>query len=190
MTNFELGVHVPLIIRAPWMIQSCGVETAVLAEMIDVYPTLAALAGLPDPKHIVGSVGINGTSLLPVFHDPQNTSLKSAAFSQFAKNNIGTSVACKFWRNETKLMGYTIRTDDWRYTAWFEFDNRTAAYPGKHFGRVLVEKELGRELYDHRGDTCKWLDFPGENRNLVAHPELSVIVADLHKQLLEYIQLK
>ena len=45
MTNFELGVHIPLIIRAPWIASSVGGETAVLAEMVDMYPTLAALAG-------------------------------------------------------------------------------------------------------------------------------------------------
>ena len=47
MTNFELGVHIPLIIRAPWMQASLGRETAVLAEMVDIYPTLSALAGRP-----------------------------------------------------------------------------------------------------------------------------------------------
>ena len=33
MTNFELGVHIPLIIRAPWIASSIGQETAVLAEV-------------------------------------------------------------------------------------------------------------------------------------------------------------
>jgi hypothetical protein len=60
-----------------------------------------------------GSEGINGTSLAPSIADPTDTSIKTAAFSQFSKNNIGTSVAPKFFRNATKLMGYTIRTDEW-----------------------------------------------------------------------------
>ena len=42
MTNFELGVHIPLIIRVPWMQHSVGRESAVLAEMVDVFPTLAS----------------------------------------------------------------------------------------------------------------------------------------------------
>jgi arylsulfatase A-like enzyme len=190
MTNFELGVHVPLIVRAPWMTAARGRETNVLAEMVDVYPTLSALAGLPDPKSLNGSYGINGTSLLPVFHDPSNSSVKVDAFSQFAKNNIGTSVECRFWRNQTKLMGYTIRTHDWRYTAWFKFDNATAAYPGKHFGRVLISEVLGRELYNHQGDTCKWLDFPGENNNLVDDTQYEGVVSDLHQRIIDYIQIK
>jgi hypothetical protein len=104
--------------------------------MVDMYPTLAALAGLPDPRTVAGSEGINGTSLLPAFVDPVNaTYLKQAAFSQFSKNNApgdkggGTNVACTFFRNATKLMGYTIRTHDWRYTAWFRFDGAGARGP-------------------------------------------------------------
>ena len=38
--------------------------------MVDMFPTLAALAGLPDPRTIAGSQGINGTSLLPALIDP------------------------------------------------------------------------------------------------------------------------
>ena len=48
------------------MPNSIGKYTAVLAEMVDVFPTLAALAGLPDPRTVAGSIGINGTSLAPV----------------------------------------------------------------------------------------------------------------------------
>ena len=56
------------------MIQhSSGKETNVLAEMVDAYPTLAALAGLPDPRQMRGSEGINGTSLVPAIADPTNT---------------------------------------------------------------------------------------------------------------------
>jgi iduronate 2-sulfatase len=49
MTNFEVALRTPLIIRAPWMKSSVGRVTSVLAEAVDFYPTLAALAGLPDP---------------------------------------------------------------------------------------------------------------------------------------------
>ena len=62
-TNFELGVHIPLIVRAPFMKNAVGQETAVLAEMVDIFPTLAALAGLPDPYTVPGADTINGTSL-------------------------------------------------------------------------------------------------------------------------------
>jgi hypothetical protein len=86
--------------------------------MVDVFPTLAQLAGLPEPQKIPGSEGINGTSLVPALLDPANaTYMKPAAFSQFSKNNApgdggagGTSVACTFFRNATKLMGCQLRS--------------------------------------------------------------------------------
>lgn len=142
-----------------------------------------------------GSEGINGTSLVPSIADPRNTSIKTAAFSQFSKNNIGTGVNPKFYRNQTMLMGYTVRTDEWRYTSWFLFDHAGARGPfgpatGNFFGRVLVDQIIGRELYDHRGDSGKYLDWPGENVNLVNYTEHAATVAGLHAQLLDYIQLK
>ena len=45
MTNFELGVRVPLIIRTPWLPESVGVKMNALAEAVDLFPTFASLAG-------------------------------------------------------------------------------------------------------------------------------------------------
>ena len=195
-TNFERAVKVPLIIRAPWLANSIGQRSKALVEMVDMYPTLAALSGLPPPE--TEGQGLNGTSLLPIFEMPATAIVKAAAFSQFAKgaggptdgvNNWGDSLPVnfsvwnKFHRNATKLMGYTIRTDEWRYTAWFEFSD-VAIRPltdGYH--------SLGRELYDHRGDTGLWIDWPGENVNLVDRSELATIVNALHAAILGYIRL-
>ena len=45
MSNFELGVRVPLMIHVPWKPSSAGKHTQELAELVDMYPTLADLAG-------------------------------------------------------------------------------------------------------------------------------------------------
>merc|ERR1712166_1482262 len=123
MTNFEVALRTPLIIRAPWMKNSIGRVTDVLAEAVDLYPTLAALAGLPDPRADANQQ-INGTSLMPVFENPDNIEIKDAAFSQFAKPQKKQPFL--FWptpaRNATEIMGYTVRVADWRYTCWFGFD--------------------------------------------------------------------
>ena len=47
--------------------------------------------------------------------------------------------------------GYTIRTHEWRYTAWFRFsfEGARGPYPTDapdYFGRVLVDESLGTEL--------------------------------------------
>ena len=38
--------------------------------------------------------------MVQVFTDPTDISVKEAAFSQFAKNNIGTGVDPKYYRNQ------------------------------------------------------------------------------------------
>jgi hypothetical protein len=96
-------------------------------------------------------------------------------------------------------MGYTIRTHDWRYTAWWRFDHENARGPcndyeapcaaSGFFGGIRLDESLGAELYDHRGDSGKWLDWPGENVNLVNYTEYASVVKELHGQLLDYIQL-
>ena len=48
-TNFELDTRVPLIVRTPDM-KDAGKPTSSLVELVDLYPTLAELAGLPLTK--------------------------------------------------------------------------------------------------------------------------------------------
>ena len=45
MSNYELGTRVPMMIRAPWMQSTAGKRTSALVELVDLYPTLADLAG-------------------------------------------------------------------------------------------------------------------------------------------------
>eukprot|EP00037_Helgoeca_nana_P022103 m.224813 g.224813 ORF g.224813 m.224813 type:complete len:224 (-) comp25890_c0_seq4:1023-1694(-) len=180
MTNFEVALRTPLIIRAPWMTASIGRVTSVLAEAVDFYPTLAALAGLPDP--ITEMQELNGTSLLPVFVNPDDINFKSAAYSQFAKPSRGNPYA--FWptpaRNATEIMGYSVRVDDWRCTIWFGFDGKTVT--------VNTTDVIGIELYDHRGDPGE-LDWAGEHRNAASDLGNADLLSELHGKILDYIRL-
>ena len=54
---------------------------------------------------------------------------------------------------------------------------------------LAPQTELGRELYDHRGDTGMWLDWPGEEINLAHDPRYESVLAELHTRVLEYIRL-
>ena len=183
MTNFEVALRTPLIIRAPWKTGSVGRTTDVLAEAVDLYPTLAALAGLPPPES--EGEAVNGTSLEPVFDDPVGQAgLKAAAFSQFAKPSL--SQPFTFWptpqRNATEIMGYTVRVDQWRYTCWFKF-NKTTIVPITNDDGII-----GRELYSHVGDPGS-LDWEGEHINVVEDPRHADIIIELHKKLVDYIRL-
>ena len=96
-TNFEEATRSLLIFSLPGQ-RTAGTTTAVLAEFVDIYPTLCELAGLPIPE------GLEGTSLAPVLNAPDRP-FKKAAFSQYPR---------------LKLMGHSIRTDRYRYTEWAE----------------------------------------------------------------------
>ena len=56
----ETGVRVPLIIRDPSTPQSHGKTNAALVELIDLYPSLAELAGVP----LEAAETIDGISLI------------------------------------------------------------------------------------------------------------------------------
>jgi arylsulfatase A-like enzyme len=96
MSLFENSARVPLIISAPGA-KAKGQSTKSLAELVDLYPTLADLCGLPAPAYL------DGKSQRPVLDDASK-SVKDAAFTQL--------------RRGEKLHGYSIRTPRWRYTLW------------------------------------------------------------------------
>ncbi len=95
-TNFELDTRVPLIVRVPGM-KTTGKSSASLVELVDLYPTLAELAGLPITEQL------EGRSFAPILNDP-NHDTKTAALSQYPRGG--------------GLMGYSMRTATYRLTQW------------------------------------------------------------------------
>ncbi len=106
MTNFELGTRVPLIVSVPGQ-TTAGQRTRALVELVDLYPTLAELAGLPLPPEL------EGTSFAPLLQNPARP-WKRAAFSQYLRPG------------KDRFMGRSIRTDRWRYTEWTNARNESA----------------------------------------------------------------
>jgi arylsulfatase A-like enzyme len=105
-SNVENDTHAPLIISAPGL-KTAGKHSPSLVEFVDVYPTLAELAGLSLPQHL------EGLSLVPVLRDPAKV-VKSAAFSQYPRPNKGQ-----------RLMGYSMRTERYRFTRWVARDDHS-----------------------------------------------------------------
>ena len=62
-TNYEQAARIPLIIVAPGVARA-GAKTGMLAETVDLYPTLCELAGLPVPA------GLDGASVAAALRDP------------------------------------------------------------------------------------------------------------------------
>lgn len=106
MTNFELGTHVPLILATPRQ-KTAGQHCGAFVEFVDIFPTLAELAGLPLLPQL------EGTSFRPLLEKPEQP-WKQAAFSQYQRPG------------KERIMGRSVRTERWRYTEWVNGKNESA----------------------------------------------------------------
>jgi len=180
-SNFDLVVRVPLMIHVPWMPDSWGKRTSGLVELIDVFPTVAALAGLPAPD------GVDGTDQSALVASPASSG-PEAAYHQYPACGCdhaaevcfnSTRAACNNSpRNTFNFMGYTVRVATWRYTAWFEWNNVTLT---PNFDGPYAE-----ELYNHTGDHSFEMDA---YENINAAKSNPTLAAALHKQLVEFFGL-
>lgn len=141
-SNFEETVRVPLVMHVPWKPASQGKTTMALTELVDVFPTLAALSGLPAPP------GVDGADLSALLDDPTAAG-KEAAFHQYpacsdTEFNQTRGGCNNVARNEFDFMGYTMRTAQYRYTRWLRWNKTT----------LLAEwdGDYAEELYDHADD--------------------------------------
>ena len=75
-SNFDLAVRVPLLIRHPRKPNAAGRKTGAIVELVDMFPTLASLAGLPPPP------GVDGDDVSALFDDP-DAAPKVAAFHEY-----------------------------------------------------------------------------------------------------------
>lgn len=147
-TNFENATRVPLIINAPGLDQPG--HTAALTELVDLFPTLTSLCGLKTPKHLAG------VSLEPVIKNATEK-VKSFAFSQFIRPYAALSDTAKM-----KTMGYSLRSDKYRYTEWCDLETNTV---------------IATELYDHS-------TTHDETINVASQPDHADAVKNLHKELM------
>ncbi len=101
MSLFEESLRVPLIVAVPRKTTK-GKSSAAIAELVDVYPTLAELCGLTPPP------GLQGKSLIPWVDDPGKRS-EAVAYSQVTRRG-----------NNDPFQGRSVRNDRYRYTEWDE----------------------------------------------------------------------
>jgi len=92
---FEGSARVPMIISAPGQKTKGGISPRTV-ELVDLYPTLADLAGLEPPANLAGA------SLRPLLDKP-DAEWSRPAFTQV-------------WRGS--FPGHSVRTERFRYTEW------------------------------------------------------------------------
>ena len=131
-SNFELDARVPLIIVAPQ--HPTDQRTDALVELLDVYPTLVDLCGLPMPDHL------EGKSLQPMLDD-STARVKRAAFTWHPRPAYPPA------GKNPDVMGHSMRTDRFRYTEW------------RRFG---TDEIVARELYDHDRDSRETVNLAGD----------------------------
>lgn len=97
--NFDRVISAPLLFKGPGVTQ--GAVSQTLVEFIDIYPSLAELAGLPLPDHL------DGKSLAPTLKNPETTH-KSAVYSRYHD-------------------GESVKTDQFLYTEYVDDSGRIYA---------------------------------------------------------------
>jgi len=173
-TNMEHATRVPLMIRAPWLTdgqteQILGrlfghqknasghqnarssmsqrvVRSSTFVELVDIFPTLVELAGIPHPPHL------EGRSLKQAMISPWEKTHRPMAQSQFAHccqwgsfDSHRECGACEKLPNQRiSYMGYAVRNADFRFVAWYRWDG-PAELPH-------CEGLMAVELYKHVGD--------------------------------------
>lgn len=139
---FENSLRTPLVMVAPGQLEAGG-RSDKLVELVDLYPTLVALAGLDAPDS-----PIEGLNLLPVLSG--QAPARQFAFSQ----SWSAAHLVRPERRGMKVMGYTIRTDRYRYTEWSR-------------GRE------GVELYDYQEDPFEYINLAGDESHVTIQKDLA-----------------
>ncbi len=138
---FEEATRVPLIIAVPGM-KDAGKPTQGIVEMVDLYPTLVELCGLPKPAHL------DGQSMVPLLDDPALPG-KPYAVTQVLRQS-----------RKDVFQGYSVRTPRWRYTEW----------DGGKRGVELYDYETDPAEMRNLGDDPQFADVRAELKKLIPNP--------------------
>ena len=92
-TNYEQANRIPILISAPGVTRRNS-STKQLAESVDIFPTLAELAGLPKPN---GPQSIDGVSLVPVLKD-STARVRNHAYHAYPRAKLGRAIRTNRYR--------------------------------------------------------------------------------------------
>ena len=159
MTNYNIDLKVPVIIRSPAQANP-GAQTFAITELVDIFPSLCELAGIEIPDYM------QGKSMVPLIANP-NQPWKTAAFSQFHRRPRVSA-------DGKRYMGYSINTAAYHYIEWYSWDHSTG-----------TRGELqGRELYDSHNDAFETINLANNDDYNEIIDELATQLADGWRQAL------
>ena len=183
----------PLFIRAPWLgAAHAGARFRELVELVDVYPTVAALAGVPlptgesyavDGRSLASLLAGNGAPRAYEAYEPRAAALQvfprclTPGDPNWGPTKWPQDTCLNVERSAFTLMGFAMRTDRYRYTEWRRWNGTSLS------AESWDDAAYARELYDHEGDTGPWTDPDKfEIRNEVAGAP-TALLASLAAQL-------
>ena len=161
-TNFESATKAPLIVAAPGY--SPG-KTKSITEHLDIFPTICDLANVKVPGHL------QGKSLTPIMKNKETKILKYA-ISQYPRK-LNKEEMLKGGFNNNKIMGYSLRTEKYRYTIWM--NDYTSDQPFEN------NKVFAAELYDYIND-------PLEKYNVVDDKKYNEISKEMKSNILQFFE--
>ena len=193
----QTDARVPLLIHHPHAPQTFGKHTPSLVEHVDLYPSLSEMAMGTVAGRIDPSVeSVEGESYSSLFDaaltpDPSKrlwTNRHNASFTQYPRccgdalhphtcatdGSFNTNKRCAgVPKHNFSFMGYSLRTERWRYTEWAVWDGpalRPVWEADPTAPGALVE------LYDHANDSGSGKDMWNlfENAN-VAHSNSDIV---------------
>jgi len=133
---WEQGTRTPFIIADPRAKQN-GRQCLRVVQMIDLYPTLVELCGLPQPA------GLEGLSLVPLLNNV------AAPWDQ---------PAYTVWSEDSKYFtGVTVRTEQWRFAEYF----------GRGPGKMLLEPANDPHEMTNLADDPKYADVVTQLSGLI-----------------------
>lgn len=153
----EATIHVPLVFAG--LDVPVGKRVAPVVRSIDVYPTLAVLAGANPPDVL------QGTSLVPMLYGPPEEAEKLTAFASFMSSH------------------HTVREENYKLHLWR--GGRRSLYdltldPGE-LNDVFAEKSDVAARLDQ--ELMRWLDAEEALRSVVAQGETRTLTPEVIEQL-------
>jgi len=156
-SNFEQATRIPFMFAAPGMAKGKSVSNPV--ELLDLFPTVFDLA------NVKASAQQEGKSLKPLLdNDASTTITQDYAMSQYGRGK------------DKNIMGYSLRTERYRYTEWHRNDYRSSK-------TYDIKNVKDFELYDYEKD-------PNETRNLVNDAAYASIVKELSAKMKKHLVAK
>lgn len=127
---WEESCRVPLLIRAPGETKAGSRVNHIPVSLVDLYPTLVDLCGLPtDNRMNPNGAYLDGTSLRPLIKNPDTENWNGPKIALTLIHNAGAT------DNTPEAHHYSVRSKDYRY---IRYNNGL------------------EELYDHRNDPNEW----------------------------------